>query len=139
VLYRKFYKTRFCQPRMMGFILTVLVTPFLASTARPECGNYVHIVNNPKVTTEPFASSEKQPFSSERRDTRHGPKCSPMPDRMPLHPIASNLVPGKLLASLTPSPEIASIRDESYALCVSFSHPVGHPSKFERPPRRGLP
>jgi hypothetical protein len=143
VLISAFSKTGFRVPRMMEFVLTVLFTPFLASTARSQCGDYIHIANKPQVTgktttTESAVSPESQAVSLARHDKCHGPNCSKRPARVPLHPVASNLVPAKLLASLTPGTDIAPVGDESYTIRIrdSFSGSVGHPFRFERPPRR---
>lgn len=145
VAFRVFHKTGFGIPRAIAFVLAAIFAPFMASTARAECGDYVQIPSNTPVKSEisayrllaspSVALLGERPVSSEHRGPCHGPNCSRKPERAPLPPVVSNLTSGKLSASISSSQEIAEIGDQPYAVCDSFLRPVGHPFRCERPPR----
>ena len=114
-------------PRWAGFVLVALTWAFSPSTARAECGDYVHI---PTLAGEPAL----QPKPDRHRPC-HGPNCKKLPDRAPLLPISAPTVSVQefaCLSSVAPMPELGRTNYPTYLDPFTGE---SHISRLERPPR----
>jgi hypothetical protein len=122
----------FSAPRFLGsisrfavYLLAAAALPFLTSSAKAECGDYVHVQTD---------AAKKSPAPVDNKPCQ-GPNCSKSPVHAPLVPVTAptNSVDQSLLAGPASA---AAFQHVSRITSQDLSFwPSGHPLGLERPPR----
>jgi len=114
-------------PRSAGFVLVALAWAIFPTTARAECGDYVHF---PTMGNE----SASQP-KSDHRVPCHGPNCSKLPERAPLLPASAPTVSVQEFACLFAGAIAPETDRGQHATYLDPLTGESHTSRLERPPR----
>ncbi|HEY3788107.1 MAG TPA: hypothetical protein VGL71_04590 [Urbifossiella sp.] len=132
MLFDKFSTNGIRMPRVAGLILAAVVLPFLASTARADCGEYVHVEKEAVAVGD---SSRTTTRPVDRHMPCHGPNCSKAPERSPLLPVVTQNAPIEHLACLFTDRVVPINGMGTRTIPDNSSLPDYHTSRLERPPR----
>jgi hypothetical protein len=123
-------------PRWAGFVLAVVLAPFMCGNARASCGDYVRIASHQQDTAaEAKNAPGSRGLTEDSGKPCHGPNCSRGNEQMPPLPASPVTPTVDHAAVLMPQ----SMPPSDGAAGSSFDHlslyPSNSPFRIERPPR----